>query len=107
VYQIGVLKLNYLQKQYLVTLNTFQISILLLFEDNDTIKYVDISKILQLTNNEIQKHINTLVESKLLLLDGDVSKLFNFFLNFKHSDECIDITMVFFSICYRLLEQLT
>lgn len=61
----------------MVTMQTFQIAILLLFEKNDTLKYSDIHEFLQLTNDQFQKHINSLVECKLLLIDGDVSDFIN------------------------------
>lgn len=60
-------------------MQTFQMAILLLFEDRDTIKYTEIHEMLQLNNDQFQKHINSLIECKLLLLDGDVSKLINNF----------------------------
>jgi len=63
----------------MVTMQTFQMAILLLFEDRDTIKYTEIHEMLQLNNDQFQKHINSLIECKLLLLDGDVSKLINNF----------------------------
>lgn len=56
-------------------MQTFQMSIMLLFEDRDTINYTEIREMLQITNDQFQKHINSLVECKLLLIDGDVSKL--------------------------------
>jgi len=63
----------------MVTMQTFQMAILLLFEDRDTIKYTEIHEMLQLNHDQFQKHINSLIECKLLLLDGDVSKLINNF----------------------------
>lgn len=63
----------------MVTMQTFQMAILLLFEDRDSIKYTEIHEMLQLNNDQFQKHINSLIECKLLLLDGDVSKLINNF----------------------------
>lgn len=76
---IGELKLNYLPKMYIVTLHMFQMSILLLFENFDTLKYSEINEILQLSDDHFQKQINSLVDCKLLLLDGDVSKLIKLF----------------------------
>jgi len=76
---IGELKLDYLPKVYIVTMQTFQISIMLLFEDRDTINYTEIQEILQLPSEQFQKHINSLIECKLLLIDGDVSKLYTNF----------------------------
>jgi len=72
---IGELKLDYLQKVYMVTMQTFQMAIMLLFEDRDTINYNEIHEILQLSVEQYQKHINSLIDCKLLLLDSDVSKL--------------------------------
>lgn len=69
--------MNYLQKVYLVTMQTFQMAILLLFEDQDTFKYPEIYEILQLDHSQFQKHINSLVECKLLNIDGDVCNLIN------------------------------
>lgn len=67
--------MDYLPKVYIVTMQTFQMAIMLLFEDRDTINYTEIHEILQLTSDQFQKHINSLIECKLLLIDGDVSKL--------------------------------
>ncbi|XP_025190388.1 cullin-2-like [Melanaphis sacchari] len=67
----GVLKLNYLQKPYIVTLKMFQMSIMLLFEDCDTLKYSEINDILKLNKDQFKRHIDSLIECKLLLLDGD------------------------------------
>lgn len=66
-----------MQKVYLVTMQTFQMAIMLLFEKKDTLKYSEIHELLQLTNDQFQKHINSLVECKLLLIEGDVSNFVN------------------------------
>lgn len=69
----------------MITMQTFQMAILLLFEDQDTLKYSEIYELLQLDHNQFQKHINSLVECKLLNLDGDVCNLvdiLNWLLNF-------------------------
>ncbi|CAI6354868.1 unnamed protein product [Macrosiphum euphorbiae] len=84
----GELKLNYLPKMYIVTLHMFQMSILLLFEKFDTLKYSEINEILQLSDDHFQKQINSLVDCKLLLLDGDNLKLNMDFSN-KRTKLCI------------------
>ncbi|XP_050536894.1 cullin-2 [Daktulosphaira vitifoliae] len=71
----GELKLNYLQKVYMVTMQTFQMAIMLLFENHNSLKYSEIQELLQLSNDQFQKHINSLVECKLLLIDGDIVTL--------------------------------
>jgi len=53
----------------------FQMLIMLLFEDCDLLKYSEINETLQLSDSNFQTQINSLVACKLLLLDGDVSKL--------------------------------
>lgn len=58
-----------------VTMQMFQVSIMLLFEDCNTLKYSKINDILKLNDEQFKKHINSLIECKLLLLDGEVSKL--------------------------------
>lgn len=72
----------------MVTMQTFQMAILLLFEDNNTLKYSDIHELLQLPNDQYQKHIHSLVECKLLTIDGDVSNL----------DYIFNIILLFYSI---------
>lgn len=66
---LGELKLNYLKKMYIVIMHTIKISILLLFEDCDSWKYSEIFNALEITNEQFEKHINSLLECELLLLD--------------------------------------
>lgn len=73
--KIGELKLNYLQKVYMVTMQTYQMAILLLFENEDVFKLTEIHELLQLDSDQFKKHINSLIECKLLLVDGDVCYL--------------------------------
>jgi cullin 2 len=60
----------------MVTMQTFQMAIMLVFEDHDTFKYTEIQELLQLNIEQFQKHINSLIECKLLLINGDVSRYF-------------------------------
>lgn len=73
---LGELKLNYLSKVYLITMQTFQMAIMLNYEDHDSLKNSEVQELLQLSNDQFQKHINSLIECKLLLLDGDVRNVF-------------------------------
>lgn len=77
-------------------MQTFQMAIMLLFEDRDTINYTEIHEILQLTNDQFQKHINSLIECKLLLLDGDVSKLT------KNLNKLLTFVYCYLSIIFRM-----
>jgi len=59
----------------MVTMQTFQMAIMLLFEELDTLKYTEMQELLQISLDQFQKHINSLIECKLLLMEGDVSDL--------------------------------
>lgn len=69
--------MNYLPKVYTVSMQTFQMAILLLFEDNITLTYSEIFDLLDTNDQSLQKHIRSLGESKLLLIDDDVRNLNN------------------------------
>lgn len=56
----------------MVTMQTYQMAILLLFESTDSLHYKEIQDSLQLNKDMLQKHILSLVESKLLLADTEV-----------------------------------
>lgn len=68
------MRLGYLKKSYIVTVQTFQMAILLLFENVDTLTCKDIADSLQLNADQFQRHAVSLVDSKLLLADSDVSR---------------------------------
>ncbi|GAB0088443.1 Cullin [Sergentomyia squamirostris] len=70
----GELKLGYLKKSYIVTMQTYQMAILLLFECVDTMSCKDIQETLQLNADTFQKHMQSLIESKLLLASTDELK---------------------------------
>lgn len=77
----------------MVTMQTYQMAIMLVFEDHDTFKYNDIQELLQLNVDQFQKHINSLIECKLLLVNGDVSNfIFKQLVNF--------FTMLFINFCF-------
>lgn len=62
----GELKLGYLKKTYIVTMQTYQMAMLLLFESCDSLTCKDIQSTLQLNSETFQKHLQSLLESKLL-----------------------------------------
>lgn len=59
----------------MITMQTFQMAIMLLFEERNTLKYTEIHELLQIPSDQFQKHINSLIECKLLLMNGDVSDI--------------------------------
>lgn len=71
----GELKVSLAKKSYLITMQTYQMAMLLLFESCDTLSCKDIKDVLQLNNENFQKHLQSLIDSKLLTLDSEVSFL--------------------------------
>lgn len=69
----GELKISYLKKSYIVTMQTYQMAILLLFETVDSMTYKEIQDTLKLSNDVFQKHMQSLIESKLLIASSEVN----------------------------------
>ncbi|ENN72501.1 hypothetical protein HUJ04_001100 [Dendroctonus ponderosae] len=65
------LKLGYLKKPYVVTVQTFQMAILLLFEKTDQLSCKEIRETLQLNSEQFKRHAVSLVDSKLLLANAE------------------------------------
>uniref|UniRef100_U5EWS4 Cullin-2 n=1 Tax=Corethrella appendiculata TaxID=1370023 RepID=U5EWS4_9DIPT len=79
----GELKITFLKKPYIITMQTYQMAILLLFESCDSLTCKEIQETLQLNADTFQKHMQSLIESKLLLaslenLEGDTQIKLNF-----------------------------
>lgn len=62
----GELKLGYLKKTYIVTMQTFQMAVLLLFENCNSLTCVEVQETLQLNCDQFGKHVSSLVDCKLL-----------------------------------------
>lgn len=69
----GEIKVSYLRKTYIITMQTYQMAMLLLFESVDTMTCKDIQETLQLNADTFQKHMQSLIESKLLVASSEVS----------------------------------
>ncbi|XP_014262650.1 cullin-2 [Cimex lectularius] len=67
----GELKLGYLKKPYIVTMQVFQMAILLLFENSDSFTCEEIQSTLQLNSDQFNKHITSLIDCKLLLCSSE------------------------------------
>ncbi|KAF6213468.1 hypothetical protein GE061_011188 [Apolygus lucorum] len=63
----GELKLGYLKKPYIVTMQVFQMAILLLFESTESLVCSEIQNTLQLNTDQFNKYTTSLVDCKLLL----------------------------------------
>lgn len=77
----GELKLCYLKKPYIVTMQVFQMAMLLLFENADSLTAKEIQTTLQLNNEQFNKHLASLIDCKIivssteLLIDDSVLRL--------------------------------
>jgi cullin 2 len=60
--------LNYLKKPYSVTMGTFQMSILLGFNNSTTLGIKELQEFSQLPEKELIKQVQSLVESKIVIL---------------------------------------
>lgn len=81
------LKLNYLKKSYIVTMGSFQMAILLMFNDSETVSYKEISRHTQLSEKEMPKQIQSLVDAKLLNVEGAVSTESSLQLNMAYANK--------------------
>ncbi|PRD27356.1 UNVERIFIED_CONTAM: Cullin-2 [Trichonephila clavipes] len=68
---IAELKLCYLKKSYIVTMSTYQMAILLLYETADEVAYSEILENTKLSDEQLTKQIQSLLESKLLVSDSE------------------------------------
>lgn len=62
-----------LKKQYFVSMQTFHAAILLLFENVDELTYDMISKATQLSDDQLSKHLQGLLEVKILLIADELN----------------------------------
>lgn len=65
MYLLADVRLTYLKKPYFVTMGTFQMAILLCFNERDELTLKDIQEQTQLPEKELIKQIQSLCESKL------------------------------------------
>ncbi|UJR20964.1 hypothetical protein I4U23_024070 [Adineta vaga] len=63
-------RLSYLDRPYIVTMGTYQLALLLLFNDHQELMLDDIKEATKLNRKELEKQILILVENKLLLCDS-------------------------------------
>jgi len=66
-------KVNYLKKPYIITMGTLQMALLMPFNQCDVVSFTDLVAATTLSAKEAQKQLQSLVESKLLLLSESSS----------------------------------
>lgn len=83
------LKLGYLKKSYIVTMSTYQMAILLLYETADEVSYAEILENTKLSEEQLIKQIQSLLESKLLLASNSEKSIESgsFVLNKEYSNK--------------------
>ncbi|XP_035900957.1 cullin-2 [Anopheles stephensi] len=67
----GEMKLSFEKRNYIVTMQTYQMAILLMFENTDKYTCKELQTSLQLQQEIFQRHLQSLVEAKLLLLSEE------------------------------------
>jgi len=71
----GELKLTFLKKPYIVTCTTYQMAVLLLFNDNEKMSFKDISSQCELEDKELKRTLQSIVDVKMLTQIGTMSDL--------------------------------
>ncbi|XP_058117563.1 cullin-2 [Anopheles ziemanni] len=67
----GEMKLSFEKRNYIVTMQTYQMAILLMFENTDKYTCKELQTSLQLQQEIFQRHLQSLVEAKILLLSEE------------------------------------
>ncbi|XP_076240147.1 cullin 2 [Calliopsis andreniformis] len=85
----GEVKFNYLKKPYLVTVQTYQMALLLLFEHCNSIQCREAATSLRLTHEQLVKHAASLVDCKILKKssEGELLEDTVLTLNFDYSNK--------------------
>ncbi|KPM06994.1 cullin-2-like protein [Sarcoptes scabiei] len=68
----GEVKFLFTKKTYHVTMNTFQIAIILSFEHSDEVSYAELKKLTNLNDEQLQRHIQSFLDLKILLIANDI-----------------------------------
>ncbi|CAG2171181.1 unnamed protein product [Oppiella nova] len=64
------LKFGFTRRTYSVVMGTYHMAILLLFESSDSLHYMELQENTKLTDEQLQRHLQSLVDHKILLVDG-------------------------------------
>jgi len=66
----GEIKLTYLKKPFIITCTTYQMAVLLLFNENEKMTYSDICAQCQLDDKELRRTLQSVVDVKILLKEN-------------------------------------
>ncbi|XP_065666298.1 cullin-2 isoform X3 [Hydra vulgaris] len=88
----GEVKLTYLKKPYLVTCTTYQMAVLLLYNDSDSLSYNDIKLSCELEEKELKRTLQSIVDVKIF---------------FKSPEDVEDLCLCSFSLNLRFANKRT
>lgn len=76
---VGEVKMNYLGKPYVAMVTTYQMAVLLAFNNSETVSYKELQDSTQMNEKELTKTIKSLLDVKMINHDsekvrGDVSR---------------------------------
>ncbi|XP_041478352.1 cullin-2-like [Lytechinus variegatus] len=85
----GELKLNYLKKPYIVTTTTFQMAVLLMFNNQDTVQYSELINSTLINEKELVKTVQSLIDTKFIEQndEGPITESTCFKLNLAYSNK--------------------
>ncbi|KAL4222998.1 Cullin-2 [Mactra antiquata] len=78
------LKMNYLKKPYIVTMGSFQMAVVLMFNETIKVSFSEASQHTQLGEKEMIKQVQSLIDAKLLTTEGTLSTESVFELNMSY-----------------------
>ncbi len=77
---IGDVKISYTKKNYIIIMQTFQLAVIALFENSDELSFSELQQATLLSEDQLTRHIQSLLDCKLLECADTVSN------NHTHSD---------------------
>lgn len=73
----GEVKMNYLSKPYVAMVTTYQMAVLLAFNNSQTVSYKELQDGTQMNEKELQKTIKSLLDVKMLNHDSQKVRAYN------------------------------
>ncbi|PVD30741.1 hypothetical protein C0Q70_10016 [Pomacea canaliculata] len=83
----GELKFNHLKKPYFVTMGSYNMAIMLQFNQAESLTLQDISAATQLPEKELIRQMQALVEAKIIFTEGEMTTASTFSLNMNYSNK--------------------
>ncbi|TSK16048.1 Cullin-2 [Bagarius yarrelli] len=71
----GEVKMNYLSKPYVAMVTTYQMAVLLVFNNSETVSYKELQESTQMNEKELQKTIKSLLDVKMINHDSQKEEI--------------------------------